>query len=239
MSEETVVQEPKTEPKQENNELQAIMEKLNEVGITSVEQLENKVTAASESGRLANIVGSLRKEIAELKNVKPEPRTEYNEDGIDIESIISGAVKRALGEEKAEQAKVRTARVREAQSIRSDKNYPVVAEKFEKFMITPQARGMLDNGYTPTKIFNDMVIGEYRNMAMTMKTAIEGTTGDPSKTLVPHMEDGQTAPPRVTQADEKKGKIKSIRENWSGDDEDINRALKALLPSGTIPMPNR
>lgn len=231
--------EPLTpEPAKDNTELQAMMTKLNEVGITSVEQLENKVTAASESGRLANMVGDLRKEIADLKTAKPAPQTEYSEDGIDIESTIGSAVKKALGEERAEREKVQKVRVQEAQGIRADKNYPVVAEKFEKFMVTPQARGMLDSGYTPTRIFNDMVIGEYRNMAVTMKTAIESTDGNPSKTLVPHMENDQTAPPRVTSAEEKKGKIKKVTENWTGGDEDIQKALDVLLPSGSLPMPS-
>lgn len=242
MNEETVVTEPTTEPatpKQENNELQAMIAKLNEVGITSVEQLENKVTAASESGRLANMVGSLRKEIAELKTPKPAPHAEYGEDGVDIESVISGAVDKALDKREEKQKKVQSARVVEAQAIRSDENYPVVAEKFEKFMVTPKARGLLENGYTPTVIFNKMVNYELRNMLVTMKNGFEGVAGDPSKTLVPHMESGQVSQPVTTAADEKKTKIKTIRENWAGNDDDITKALNALLPSGTLPMPGR
>ena len=243
MSEEKVaepkVEEPKAEPKA-SDKLQAIMAKLDEYGIREPEQLDNKVKAASESGRLANMVGELREEIKALKSqpvAPPTPPSEYNEsDGIDIDAAIGNAVSKALDAREKKARDLQLARVREAQSIRSNDNYKLVGKDFEQYMTSPDAHARLSGGETPTTIFNSMVIGKYRELMGEMAGAIKG---NPDQVEVPHMLSDQTAPPRTTPADEKKGKLKNIRENWTGNDEDIERVLNTLLPSGSMPMPNR
>jgi len=238
MSEEITEPEVTPEPAQPNDDLQAIMTKLDEFGISKPEQLDNKMRAASESGRLANIVGELREEVAELKSAPPAPQpSEYDNDGVDIDAAIGNAVTKALDEREAKARKVHLARASEARTIRSNENYKIVGPKFERYMNSPEANSRMGNGETPTSIFNKMVIGEYRDMMVQMKTAVESSTGNPGQTAVPHMETDQTAPPRTTPADEKKVKLKNIRENWSGNDEDLTKALDALLPSGSLPLP--
>jgi len=244
MSEETtevtepVVSEPTTTAI--SPEIQAMLNKLNEIGIESPEQLENKAKAASESGRLANIVGELREEISKLKS-QPQPtaKPEYGEGEIDIEAAIGSAVSKALDVREAKAKQLHAARTKEAQAIRSSRDYNVVGKEFEQYMNSPDANFRLNNGDTPTTIFNDMVKDKYRNMMVEMKAAVESSSGNPGQTAIPHMESTQTAPPRVTAADDKSAKLKKVRENWAGNDEDIDRALNALLPSGSLPMPNR
>jgi len=241
MSEETKPEVTETEPTEspETNKLQAMIAKLDELGITDVEQLENKATAAQESGRLANMVGDLREQIEGLKAQPTVPATNEYDEGVDIDSAIGNAVTKALDEREAKAKKVNVARMKEAQSIRSSKDYNVVGDKFEKFMMSPQANAMLGSGETPTSIFNEMVKAEYRNLMVGMKEAAESLPGNPDLTAIPHVESEQTPPPRTEPADEKNAKMKKIKEGWAGNDEDIDKMLDVLLPSGSLPMPSR
>lgn len=241
--EEEKVQEPEVkaeEPKEDK--LQELVTKLNELGITSTEQLENKAKAASEAGRLANMVGSLREEIAELKSSRqkaPEAPV-YDDAGINIDEAISGAVRKSLREEREAERnlamKAEMARIREIQSLKTDNDYPIIGDKFERFMNTPEARIAMYNGETMTSIYNKMVRMEYRNMLVQMKDSVENRKGNPSKTIVPHMESNQTAPPRIEATEERKNKLNKIKESWSGTDSDLEKALNTLLPSGTLPI---
>lgn len=234
------VKEPKVETPEppKKDDLSEIMARLDQAGITKAEDIDKKLRAASEAGKLANMVGELREEIKALKSqpVTP-PKSEYESDGIDIEAAIGGAVAKALDEREAKARKIQLARAKEAQAIRSNDNYKIVGSKFEQYMNSPEASFRLSNGETPTSIFNDMVIGEYRDMMVKMKTAVESSTGNPGQVAVPHMETGQTPPPRTTPTDEKKAKLKQLRENWKGNDDDLTRMIETLLPSGTIPLP--
>ena len=238
MSEE--VKEPKVETPEPSkpDDLSEIMARLDQAGITKPEEIDRKLRAASEAGKLANIVGELREEIKALKSQpSTPPRNEYESDGVDIDAAIGNAVAKALDEREAKARKIQLARAKEAQAIRGNQNYKIVGEKFERYMTSPEASYRLANGETPTSIFNDMVIGEYRDMMVKMKTAVESSSGNPGQVAVPHMESGQTPPPRTTPVDEKKSKLKKLRENWAGNDEDIAKALETLLPSGSIPLP--
>jgi len=131
------------------------------------------------------------------------------------------------------------ARMKEVQAIRNDDNYNVVGKKFEYFMSSPEGQAVLANGANPTNIYNKMVVKEYRDMMVNMKSAVESSSGNPGQVPIPHMEDGQTAPPRIEPSDERKGKINKLRENWGGSDDDIDKMLNVLLPSGSLPMPNK
>jgi hypothetical protein len=237
------VTEPKVEePKVETNELQAMMTKLDELGITNVEQLQNQATASSEAGRLGNIVGDLRSEIEALK-VTPPPAapaaSEYDDGGLDIEAAIGNALDKKLDEREAKANKIRVARTKEAQAIRSSRDYQMIGKDFEQYMVSAQANARLSSGDTPTIIFNDMVKSKYRSLLQEVSTAATAAQGDPSAVAVPYVETGGVPPPRIEPADEKKTKLNKLRENWSGNDEDLEKTLNALLPSGTLPMPSR
>jgi len=247
MSEE-VTTEPVVEPKN-NDKLDALMTKLGELGITEVEQLENKAKAASQTGNLANLLGETRRQVAELEaklaavTTPPEhasPReTEYDDNGVDIDAAIGNAVDKALDRRAENARKVQAARAKEAQAIRTNEHYKVVERDFEKYMISPQAQARLSTGESPTKIFNDMVAITYRKMLQETAAAAKAAQGDPSATAIPYVESDQTPPPVRTGADEKQTEIKKLRENWSGTDDDVTKALNALLPSGSLLMPNR
>ena len=182
------------------------------------------------------MVGSLREELAELKSSRQKaPETPvYDEAGINIDEAISGAVKRALREERDAAVKTQMARIREFQSLKTDNDYPIIGNKFERFMNTPDAHIAIQNGETPTSIYNKMVRMEYRNMLVQMKDSVENRQGNPSKTIVPHMESNQTAPPRIEASEERKNKLNKIKESWSGTDSDLEKALDTLLPKGSL-----
>lgn len=239
MTDEAKKEEPKVETKEpeKQNELQAMLTKLNELGITKPEQLDNKAKAASEAGRLANIVGELREEIASLKSRPAEtPKPEYESDGVDIDAAIGNAVNKALEAREAKARQQHMARLKEVQSLRNDEDYSLVGKDFERFMSTPQAQIALSNGATPTAIYHKMVKGKYRSLMVDMKSAVEATTGIPGQVAMPHMESSQTAPPKIEPSDEKRSKLKSIKENWRGDDNDLSASLRAILPDELIPV---
>ena len=242
MTEENVTPEAETPPAEEptENKMQAMMSTLDELGITNVEQLQNQAKASSESGRLANMVGELREEIAALKSqpVTP-PANEYDDSEVDIEAAIRGAVGKEFDAREERIKQKNLARAQEAQAIRSNQHYNVVSKDFEQYMNTAQANARLSNGESPTQIFNDMVNAKYRSLLQEVSTAATEAKGDPNTTAIPHVETGQTPPPRIEPADEKKAKLNKLQENWSGNDEDIEQALNALLPSGSLPMPTR
>ena len=226
------------EPEEKTNDLQVMMEKLDALGITTPEELEGKAKAAREVGNLNNLVGDLRTEVAALKqaNAETPSTTEAPSDdyGVDIDAAIGTAVNKALDQRETQKRKVYEARAKEIHGIRTNKHYKMVGQKFEQYMGSPEGSMRMSRGETPKSIFNEMVIGEYQGTLIAMKNAVEQSAGNPGQTAVPHVESGQTPPPHIEPSDEKKQKLKKLKENWSGNDSDLEKTINTLLSNDSL-----
>ena len=231
--EEPVVEEPKVETN-EVDDAQALAARLTELGIDDINKVEGTVKAASEAGRLANMLGEERKARAELERQLRETQAQRvnvdtDEYGVDLEKVIDRGFEKFWNKKQSEAQMMQQRQMQEFQKIRNHKNYALVGKEFEEYTKTPDYQSELMAGKTPSEIFYDLSNDKLRQYLITMKNAIEKKTVAPQNVSVPHTETNQTSPPGAEPDDERAEKLKKVKKNWKGDDSDIMAALEAIL----------
>jgi len=221
LPEETPKEEEK--PKTEVDELLAELEK---VGITDAAKLQGTIRASKEAGNLANLVGELRSEIAEIKQAKPKPSTsdsDYLEpQDVDLRSLIREELMGVERQKSEMQAKAQKRMLEQYQEIKGDKFYPQVKEIWNEKLKDPEFVFEIQSGSTdPLREYDKMVreylVGIAQRSAETIKTLQGG------KPIAPHVESGSARIPSAPDVkdENKKPKTKAIRE----------KAEKGYLPT--------
>jgi hypothetical protein len=150
----------------EKVDLDGMISLLDGAGVTTPDELENKLIASREVGYMAQQVGDLRKELASLKNKpapEPPPKTEYDpyeqQGPVDIERALEGAVEKVLTKREEKQLQIQRQQMQVWSEIQSHPYYPKVKEIFEQKMQSPEMMTKIQGGQTTTKdeFFNTVI----------------------------------------------------------------------------------
>ena len=235
--EEPNVETPNTEDVQ--SELNEVLAELKKIGVETPEQVQNLHTAASQTGKAFNDVGYYKQRVKELEEAmrKPHRNDEYDYDGqtpIDLRGEVKSVLKEFWTEQNEAQRKANEAAMQEYASVRGDQDYQLIGDVFEQHMRKPETQYALNSGQTSaSQEYNKMVRSYYRKIAQKSRDAIEKIQGlNMQKSAPPHVEKGTAMQPKLPEDDEKAEKIKQVKKQWTGTDDDIDRMLDALIPVG-------
>lgn len=240
-------EEPVLEPSEPEvsaeDQAKAILAELEANGINSVEKVQNVVTASSESGNLARMLGeqrrateALQRQIEQLTQ-QPQHQSydpEYGgEQPVDIRGIFRKEIRNFYQDEVIKPQVEQTNRVYgELSQIQSDPDYALVGQMWDKHWNSPNTQHRIMTGQTSPKGEYDNLVRTYYREALkkthgALKGVVENSTARP-----PHVEVGsQSHVHTPTQSDEQKEQIQKITKSSQGGDGDIEALVKAFLPS--------
>lgn len=231
--EEPTVEEP--EVKEESvDEIQGLVTKLEELGIDSIDKVDSVVRASQESGNLARLLGEERKARAEAERRLMETQNQRvnldNDDyGVDLGKVVRNEMENFWDNKQKAALQQQQAQMRQYNKIRSHKSYPIVKDKFEEYIKTPDYQEELMSGKSPEDIFHEMKDNELIGYLKVMKNAVASKSIAPENVSVPHTETSQATPPAIEPDNEKNEKLKNAKKNWKGDDSDLEKVLDILL----------
>ena len=239
------VQTP-TQPVVDDAGVQSLLSELEKAGVTSPSQLKGQLTNAREYGRVVNMLGEIKAENAELrealKSIKTIPKQQdpyYEEEQPqasygNIQDLISGAVKKAITEEKRSQLEAQRMAMQTWQEIQGDSDYEIIKEIWEDKMKDPNFNYQINIGEVdPRKAYTDVKVNYYKNLAIKAGAAIKTLKGG-STVAPPHFEGSSTAALSLpVKPSEQKEKIKSYKDrvNTGGmldGDEEIDALISVL-----------
>lgn len=241
-----------TQTKSPEEEAKDLLEELKGFGVESSEQLQNKMTAASQAGNAALILGEVRSENAELKNMmaqlqgqlnatpSQQPYSgEYGEPTVDMSQFatkkdVAAIQKTALREFYTEdilkpQQQAYQANLQQLSIIHSDPDYPLVAEIFERHLANPNTQIRIASGQTTSKDeFDKTVRAFFRESLKRTVHTLEGLTSKSPKP--PHIEQGETrSVPLPAQDEESAERVAKIVEDRKSGARDSDASLEALV----------
>lgn len=248
------IEEPAKEPVEETTvDPKDLLTELENFGITSTEKLQGVVTASQQAGRNAQLLGDARKEsdslqrqILELQSqMNSQQNTpasnEYYSDEPDLKSVVENAFSRMYDEkiakpqQEAQKQYVKT--LEEIKNIKADKRFPMVADKWDNHMNSPEVQMRLQMGETtPLGEYNSLVLDTMQGLLLKTKSTVEQLYNQGAKVTTadaPHVESTETQTVPTPDIDEEIAeKIKKITkpENRMGTDEESHDLLTTLLP---------
>jgi len=215
-----VIEEPKVEPQaveeaQTEEQIASLMETLKASSVTTSEQLQGKLDASNQAGNLANMVGNLRAEIAELKETKAAPAP-ANEPGFNLDNLdnfgegqtidLEGMMTKVIRKEEARKQKVAVEQQQRAlaswNAIQNDEDYGLVKAVWEEKLKDPNFVMKIQTGVTdPTQAYQETVRGYYKGMMKQSLSTIEQLQKSGGKPPIPHVEGGDRVPQNLVQAE--------------------------------------
>jgi len=227
-----------------------LIQRLEQAGITEPRQLDGKLQAASERGHLANILGEVKSENAELRRMLSEMRAaqqaapkRYADDdtanagAIDLKDLVRSEMRTVLTEEKRQAIEAQQRAWQAWQAIQTDEDYHLVKDQWESKMRDPNFAIQLQAGtVNPVdayrRLLRDHYKGAVRLAAETIKSLTKGTQ-------VPkvHVEDSaRVSADRRPEADETDKIKNNLRDKVNkgrhlSEDEEL-AALQAVLLGG-------
>ena len=221
MAEETkegTVAEPTAEPKNEKD-LDGLIAELEKAQVTKVEDLQGKLRASKEAGQLANILGQVRSENQELKEMIKALKTSSKSEEfdystgqpVDIEEVVARSVEKVLTKKEKAQAENQAKFLETWNGIQGDEEYHLVKEIWEEKLKDPNFVFQIQSGQVdPNRAYNKTVRDFYKGMlkrsAETMKSL--KTAG----IKPPHMESEGAVEKSQPQTPEGKEKLKRLQE---------------------------
>ena len=206
-----VTEEPKVEtakeevkPKENTDELMGVLKTF---GMEETKQLEGRLTAGSEAGRLAQLLGDQKNlttqatnelavkdaEIAKLMARSENQEYGYQENApVDLAAEVRKGVRQELQEQQSVMRKVQEASLAKYSRITGHPQYKHVEEIWEQRKSDPVYINKVQSGMVDPEIdfFNDLLDFHGKVHQESHKT-IEQLTGG-VKTPVPHVESGET-----------------------------------------------
>jgi hypothetical protein len=130
-----------------------LLAELEKFGVKNAEQLQGRMVASQEAGRLANQLGDARKEISEMRaymerlaSHKPaaQPRDDWGNDQapqtagtIDLADLVGKQVKKVIDDEKRMAMQQQQQVLAIANKIQSDRYYDTVKDRWETMVKDP------------------------------------------------------------------------------------------------------
>ena len=226
-----------------------LVSRLEKAGITEPKQLDGKLQAAQERGHLANLLGEVKGENAELKrmlmemqaNQKRQSATAGYDDpqpgSIDLGDLIKKQIRSAIDDEKKASFEMQQRAWQAWQQIQTDEDYHLVKDAWESKMRDPNfavklQAGAVDPVTEYRKVLRDHYKGAVRLAAETIKSLTQGVA--PPKV---HVEDSaRVASGMRPEPTETNKTINGLREKVNrgkslSEDEEL-AALQAALLGG-------
>ena len=208
--------EPTVEEPNIDRDIDGLLAVLEKADVAKPEQLEGKLRASKEAGQLANLLGTVKAENQELRDLikglnKPsKPKDEWDDTSaqpIDIEDVVKRSVKSALYEEKKAQSEQQQRMLQQYNKITTDKHYGLVKEAWENKLKDPNfVMGNVD------------LTEEYKNTVIDFYMGVSKQAGDtirrlkPGTVNPPHMEGEGATPKTKPPTPEKQEKLKKLQE---------------------------
>jgi hypothetical protein len=224
-----------------------ILAELQKVGVKNPEQVANMARASSEAGRLANMLGEIRRENAELRRIveqgqtrQPKSDWDGSPDTVDLAKLVENASAKAVRgfyEENVlkPQMQARQMFYQQMEEVQGDDDYAVVKDVFEAHLQNPRTQSALSSGEaTISGEYNKLVRKFYRQLADKSRVVLESfqkAGAKPGAKSPPHMESGTGSayvPPE--QRADQKAKLLDLKSKSRGRDDDIDAMLKTMFP---------
>ena len=217
MAEEKKV-EPIVEPKSEID-IDGILAELEKAQVKTTEDLQGKFKASKEAGQLANILGEVRRENAELRDLikaqKTAPEDPYGEQKpVDLEESIMRAVEKVEAKKEKRNQEVQGKMLEMWNAITTDEDYVLVKPVWEEKLKDPNFVFRMQSGQVdPLKEYNKTVKDFLKGMATKAGDTIKAMRGP--GVPVPHTEKGSQIPVVEQDLSAEAEKRKKLREKTS------------------------
>jgi len=197
------VELPKEEPKEAKTEVDVdgLMAELTKAGIENPQQLQGKLDAGTEVGRVAQLLGDERKRTRDLEaaieklQAAPKDEFDYSQESrpVDIESVIESKLGKVLDARDAKARKAQEASYAAWNRIQSDEDYSLVKEIWEEKLKDPGFVMKIQNGtLNPVDEYTSTLRKYYKTLLK--KSAETITTMKGGDLKPPHVETGERAP---------------------------------------------
>lgn len=246
------VDEPKTGNEKDSKpgalkpeDLQSLLGELESLRVTKPEDLRNMAKTSQEAGNLARMLGELRKENQELKQmlqgIKAPKQEEYTNPwpdvstsqgaAIDLEKVVEKSVWKVVNKIGEMQRQTQERVMSEYNMVRSNPRYKLVSSEFEAKLNDPAIQQKVYSGEVSLpNLFAETVIEKLESYATKSADALK-QFARPGSIPPPVMETGENVKPSPPRGPEElRQRMDQIRKNWKGQDADVDAALDALLP---------
>lgn len=197
---------PKETPKETppGDETAALLSELEKAGVTNTEQLQGKLTASSQAGNLANQLGAIRQENAELKAMIETPSQQRlpaeESEETDLNKLMEKSVETALDRREKKQREA-NAQIQQAANVMWGKiynhpKYNVIKDLWEKKFENPSFSMQIQSGMlNPLEEFHNTLNEYWEGIAQRSVNTIKTLQGR-GDVAIPHVEgEGQISAP--------------------------------------------
>ena len=207
------VELPREEPKEAETEVDVdgLMAELTKAGIENPQQLQGKLDAGSEVGRVAQLLGDERKrsrdleaEIAQLQAAPVKDEFDYSQENrpIDIEAAIEKSVGNVLDARDAKARKAQEKSYAAWNKIQTDEDYHLVKEVWEEKLKDPGFVMKIQNGsINPVDEYTSTLRKYYKTLLKQSHETITTMKGGDLKP--PHVETGERTPANLVSEGDK------------------------------------
>lgn len=236
------IEKPKEAPKTEQPDIKSqVLSELENLGIQSPQQLQNMARASSEAGRLANMVGDLKREIEGLKS-RPAPRHDDYEapgEAVDLGKLIDQRLEGFWTRQVQQQQQAQARYLEQMNEVQGHPKYKELEGVFNKHISNPSVQALVASGQTDYAREFTRLVTTYQDKLIEKLSNQMGEFTSKAKVAPPHMESGTQSPPPemedVTQFRQKINKMTN-RDNWRGTNEDVENLVSEML---NAPSPKR
>jgi len=226
-----------------------LIAELEKFGVKEAKQIGDKFQAASERGHLANILGEVKSENAELKRMLMEmqasskkQRQPYEEDAnqpgaIDLGELVEKRVAAVIDREKRASLEAQQRAYHAWNQIQSDDDYHLIADKWEAKMRDPNFAIQLQAGTVdPVAEYQKMLRSHYKSAVRLAADTIKSLTTGMAPPQV-HVENSararQDTPVEKTKQREQIDALKAkANKGYLPNEDDELAALQAVLLGG-------
>ena len=226
---------------------EALLTELEKFGVRSSEDLTGLAQAAQQTGHLQNLLGDVKRENKELREMIEQLRSQGRRseleplepaagEPIDLGSVVRKEISSFWQEQVEEQRRAQERQLMEMAEVMQDEYYPQVKEIFDAHIGNPAVAYKVQAGQSSYAKEYDKVVKKYlHSMLKRSQEVLKGLTQATSGTKPPHMESGETKsaplPPAEEEKRESMRKIDDARRKGSLDsDKALEQLIEQVLP---------
>lgn len=205
VDESTAKPEKKIDEAESKQQIDDLIEALKTADVTTVDQLEGKLSASQQVGHMQNMLGEERAEkqrlletIQNMSTTKPTQQQTTSFDDVsegqqvDLDSLVARNVEKVLDKRDKAAAQAQTANLQKYHKIMSDRNYPKVKKVWEEKLKDPQFVFEITNGIKDSVDAYREIVDDFKDGLLKQSLdTITALTGTGKPTTSPHVE-GET-----------------------------------------------
>ncbi len=193
--------ETKTDDKVDAKQTEDLIKALEQAGVTTTDQLEDKLSVTQQYGQAQNALGDLRAEndklietIQNMSTQKPaQQAVEYDNDTpgqqVDLDTLVARNVEKVLDKRDKQAAHVQNANLQRYHKITTDRNYHRVKAIWEEKLKDPQFMFEINNGVKdPVDAYREVVDDFKDGLLKQSLDTITSLTGSGKLPASPHIE---------------------------------------------------